>query len=74
MTNPTPYAELNTVLDELVTCVQAILADNFVAAYLQGSFAVGDFDKDSDVDFLIVTEEEITDAALADYALQESTE
>jgi predicted nucleotidyltransferase len=25
----------------------------FVGAYLQGSFAVGDFDEDSDVDLLI---------------------
>jgi hypothetical protein len=54
--NPTPYPELNGVLQELVVTVQAALEDNFVAACLQGSFAVGDFDLHSDVDFIIVTE------------------
>jgi predicted nucleotidyltransferase len=51
---PTIYPELNAVLNELVASVQAILNQNFVAAYLQGSFAVGDADLNSDVDFLIV--------------------
>ncbi len=44
---PTPYPELNAVLQELVQSVQAVLRDNFVAACLQGSFAVGDFDRHS---------------------------
>lgn len=39
---PTPFAGLNAVLDKLVTSVQAILGDNFLGAYLQGSFALGD--------------------------------
>lgn len=60
-TFPTPYLELNAVLNALVERVQATLQDNFVAAYLQGSFAIGDFDPYSDVDFLIVTEEEVTE-------------
>jgi hypothetical protein len=42
---PTPYGELNEVLAEL--------ARGFVGAYLQGSFAVGDYDEHSDVDFLV---------------------
>jgi Domain of unknown function (DUF4111)/Nucleotidyltransferase domain len=33
-----------------------------VGAYLVGSLATGDFDLDSDVDFLIVTDHELTDA------------
>ena len=53
-TLPTPYPELNTVLRELVDRLQAALGDNFVGAYLQGSFAVGDFDQDSDCDFIVV--------------------
>jgi predicted nucleotidyltransferase len=53
-TQPTPYADLNTVLRELVAWVQRILRDDFIGAYLQGSFAIGDFDIYSDVDFLIV--------------------
>ncbi|MBP8247450.1 MAG: DUF4111 domain-containing protein [Phenylobacterium sp.] len=56
----TPYADLNDVLDQLVTGARAVLGDNFIGAYLQGSFAVGDFDEASDVDFLIVTARDIT--------------
>lgn len=52
---PTIYPELNQVLRALVTDAQAILDDDFVGAYLQGSFALGDADEHSDVDFLVVT-------------------
>ena len=61
---PTPYADLNDVLRELVARAQDVLGANLIGAYLQGSFAVGDFDTYSDVDFLIVVEEDITDAQL----------
>jgi predicted nucleotidyltransferase len=50
---PTPYVELNAVLRALVEGMQAALGDDFVSACLQGSFAVGDFDGDSDVDFVV---------------------
>jgi Domain of unknown function (DUF4111)/Nucleotidyltransferase domain len=59
---PTPYPDLNEVLDDLVTSVGAILGDNFVGAYLQGSFALGDADEHSDVDFIVATERELSDA------------
>ena len=55
---PTPNPDLNAVLHELVTRAQAILQQNFVGAYLQGSFALGDWDADSDVDFMMVIEHE----------------
>jgi len=58
---PTPYPELNAVLKDLAESVQGILGNNFIGAYLQGSFAVGDFDAHSDVDFIIVTETEPSD-------------
>ena len=58
---PTPYADLNQVLLELINSVQVVLKDNFVGAYLQGSFAVGDFDRDSDVDFIIVSEHALSE-------------
>jgi hypothetical protein len=61
MTLPTPDPELNAVLRELVASVQAILGDTFVAACLQGSFAVGDFDRHSDVDFIIAIGHELLD-------------
>src|SRR5258708_38435162 len=61
MALPTPYAELNSVLEELVASVKAALGEAFVGAYLQGSFAVGDFDRHSDVDFIIVVSDELRD-------------
>jgi hypothetical protein len=62
MIRPTPYPELDTVLETLVTSVKAALGNAFVGACLQGSFAVGDFDRHSDVDFVIVVVDELGDA------------
>lgn len=58
---PTPYADLNSVLQDLVDSIQTIVGSKFIGAYLQGSFAVGDFDRHSDVDFIIVIQEELSD-------------
>ena len=58
---PTLYPELNQVLLILVESILKILNDNFVGMYLQGSLATGDFDMYSDVDFIVVTEEELSD-------------
>jgi len=63
--DPTLYPELNGVLRELVAGVRIILAESFRGAYLQGSFAVGDADVHSDVDFIVVTREEVDVAQLA---------
>jgi aminoglycoside adenylyltransferase-like protein/nucleotidyltransferase-like protein len=60
MIDVTPYAGLNTVLSHLVEGARAHLGDNFVGAYLQGSFAVGDFTPYSDCDFLVVTRRDVT--------------
>ncbi|MEM6334491.1 MAG: aminoglycoside adenylyltransferase domain-containing protein [Planctomycetota bacterium] len=61
MPNPTPYPELNGVLAELVRELQDALGDELIGVYLQGSFAVGDFDQDSDCDFIAITKSELTD-------------
>lgn len=65
MAEPTIYPELNAVLRELVASARRILAENFCGAYLQGSFAAGDADVHSDVDFVVVTEDEVSEAQLA---------
>jgi predicted nucleotidyltransferase len=65
MPAPTVYPELNGVLDELVASVRAILGENLCGAYLQGSFALGDADENSDVDFIVVTHDEVSDTELA---------
>lgn len=57
---PTLYPELNSVLQELLRGVQAALDDELVGAYLQGSFAIGDFDEHSDCDFIIVVRGELS--------------
>jgi hypothetical protein len=56
----TPFDELNRLLVELVAGAEEILGDSFCGAYLQGSFAVGDADTYSDVDFVVVTEDDVT--------------
>jgi hypothetical protein len=54
--NPTPYPEVNIVLDALLPDVQEILGQQFVGMYLYGSLAYGGFDRASDVDFIVITE------------------
>ncbi len=63
--SPTTEEELNTVLVELVIQIQNILKDNFLAAYLQGSFAHGGWDEQSDVDFLIVIDQDLSETEVA---------
>jgi hypothetical protein len=54
---PTPYPDVNAVLDTVTTQAQAILGEHFVGLYLSGSLAVGDFDpRSSDIDFVVVTD------------------
>jgi len=60
MEQSTPYAELNAVLHELVASIRRAVGDNFIGAYLQGSFAVGDFDQHSDADFVIAIRNEFS--------------
>ena len=60
--SPTPYPDVNQVLDILLKNVQVILNGYFVGMYLYGSLASGDFDPGrSDIDFLVVTKEELPD-------------
>jgi predicted nucleotidyltransferase len=60
----TEYPEINALLGEVLAGVQAILGQNFVGMYLYGSLAMGDFSpSSSDIDFLVVTQEELTDEA-----------
>jgi hypothetical protein len=59
--HPTPYPELNAVLRELVAGIQGGLGETLLAVYLQGSFATGDFDEHSDVDFIVALDSELSD-------------
>jgi predicted nucleotidyltransferase len=61
---PTGLAELNAVLAEFMARAQVALGGNFLGACLTGSFALGDADEYSDVDFLVAVERDIPDAEL----------
>src|SRR5512145_2260122 len=53
MMNPTPYPDINQLLQELLAGIQAVLGDNLVGLYLYGSLVWGDFDHAiSDIDLL----------------------
>jgi predicted nucleotidyltransferase len=57
-----PYPELRQVLNIFADEISAVLRGNLVGIYLVGSIASGDFDLDSDVDFLVVTKTDLTEA------------
>jgi Domain of unknown function (DUF4111)/Nucleotidyltransferase domain len=57
----TPFPELNDVLKRLTEGLQSALGPELVALYLQGSFALGDADEGSDVDFLAVVHSPLTE-------------
>jgi len=56
----TPYLRLDEVLADYAKSSLDALNDNFVGFYLLGSLAIGDFDLTSDVDFMIVTQNELS--------------
>lgn len=54
--HPTPYADVNDALRDLLAGVRAALDMRFVGMYLTGSLALGDFDPaTSDIDLVVVT-------------------
>jgi len=58
---PTPFPEINALLQDLFKDVQHILRSHLVGMYLDGSLANGDFDEDSDIDFVVVTDEDVSE-------------
>ncbi|MBI5667172.1 MAG: DUF4111 domain-containing protein [Chloroflexi bacterium] len=62
---PTPYPEVNALLDVLRSGVTAILGDQLVGMYLYGSLALDAFNASSDVDFLVVTTSDLDAATVA---------
>jgi hypothetical protein len=56
----TPFSEVKTLLEVLLGGIRGVLGDFLVGMYLDGSLTSGDFDLASDIDFLVVTETEVT--------------
>src|SRR5688572_4332445 len=65
MLSPTPYPDVNQILNFVLTKTKDILQGQFVGMYLFGSLANGDFDQYSDIDVLVVTDGEISKAAFS---------
>ena len=63
---PVPDRELNGILNQLLEGVRPVLGRQFLGGYLSGSFAHGGWDADSDVDFVIVVEEDLHPLILDD--------
>jgi predicted nucleotidyltransferase len=61
-----PHPDIQAILDELLGTVRALLRPRFVGLYLNGSLAAGGFARDtSDVDFVVVTENELSAPEIA---------
>ncbi len=58
--HPTPYPEVNALLQEVLVGAQQILGSHFIGMYLEGSLVGDDFDQDSDIDFVVVTDEDVS--------------
>lgn len=59
--SPTPYPNVNEIVNLLLSRVQAVLDDQLVGLYLDGSLANGGFDEYSDIDVIVVTAEEVSE-------------
>ena len=62
---PTPFPDVNALVSELFEGVRGILGSQLVGMYLDGSLAYGDFDRDSDIDFIAVTRDELSPETFA---------
>jgi len=70
--SPTVYPEVNALLKALLENIQAVLGSHLIGMYLDGSLTSGDFDQASDIDFVVVTDEDISgDLYLALQAMHE---
>jgi predicted nucleotidyltransferase len=58
----TQYPELDGVLHDFTERLREALGDFLVGVYLQGSLAIGDFDLTSDIDFVVVTNGELSES------------
>ena len=61
--DPTPYADVNTVLHDFLARIRLLLGERFRGMYLDGSLALGDFDpRSSDIDLVVTTDAALSEA------------
>lgn len=58
----TQNPELDGVLQDHAKRLQEVLGDSLIGMYLLGSLAIGDFDSTSDIDFVVVTTDEMSES------------
>ncbi len=63
--HPTPYAEINALLHEVLIGAEHILGEHCVGMYLEGSLVSDDFDQDSDIDFVVVSDDGLSEDQFA---------
>lgn len=69
MLQPTTYPEINALLDELLHGMKAILNEELIGFYLEGSLALGDFDPaTSDIDFIAAVARPLSTATFDELA------
>ena len=59
------YPEVKELVEVLLVEVRAILGEALIGMYLYGSLATGGFDRDSDVDYVVITNEELSESQFA---------
>jgi hypothetical protein len=62
---PTPDPEVNDLVQKLLISILEVLGDGLIGLYLDGSLAAGGFDAASDIDFIAVIQEEVTQEQFA---------
>lgn len=68
--HPTPHADVNVALGELLAQMQSILGARLTGVYLSGSLALGDFDPHgSDIDLVVVTASALGEEVIAALSL-----
>lgn len=69
-TKPTPYQDVNEILNLLLASAKKILKEQFVGMYLYGSLSSGDFNSEtSDIDFLFVTGGSLSEKTISELEL-----
>lgn len=64
---PTPYPDVNEMLELLLSEVQKVLDEQFIGMYLYGSLSSGDFHPEaSDIDYLVVTTDMLSEKTITE--------
>jgi predicted nucleotidyltransferase len=64
-TDPTPYADINELLERILSQMQGILGKKLIGLYIFGSLVTGDFDyESSDIDLVAAISADLNEREL----------